>query len=51
VQRGKHRTPGITPDEDMYFTLEFPKDAPIKETLGNKNLRMGEIEADEEFDF
>jgi len=57
VQRGKHRTPNILPEEKMYFTLPFPKGAPIKENLNDDTdpsfggVKPSDIGMDEKFDF
>lgn len=54
VCRGKHRTPGILDDDKMYFTLPFPKGAPIKENVnedGDANFSGGSSSSDDEFDF
>jgi len=54
VQRGKHRTPGILDDDKMYFTLPFPKGAPIKENLNSKDDdKLNELAdaGSDEFDF
>jgi len=57
VQRGKHRTPGILDDDKMYFTLPFPKGAPIKENLNEDGdatfggVKPSDTGLDEKFDF
>jgi len=53
VQRGKHRYPGILPDEDKYFILPFPENAPIKENLNDTSdsIKTLSLDGSDDFDF
>lgn len=55
VRRGKDRQPGILDDEHMYFTLPFPKGAPIAENINEEGstdiLDAFKNNDDDKFDF
>lgn len=48
VQRGKHRGQEIISEDDLYFVLPFPNQAPIKEDVNDNNTETSNGENLEE---
>lgn len=43
VQRGKHRTPTIIPEDHKFFVLKFPKRGPIKEDINGEDTSLRRV--------